>query len=258
MQIPQFLGKHDLESLLTPEAFLQYLKEGDRLPPQTPPKGVIICYHNSLFNFVKENHKTTQGEKFFQMLHFLDESDGQVAITHRFGIGSPAAAAVMEELIAWGVKKFVSVGTAGTLQKDIAIGDLVLCDRAIRDEGTSFHYIPPSKYAESSTSLTLQLENELKAKNLRYTRGTSWTVDAIYRETIAEARQYQAEGVATVEMEASALFAVGAHRNVDVAAIFSVSDSLANLKWEPHFHSDKTQQGLESIFQAAMQAILKS
>jgi len=258
MQIPQFLGKHSLESMLSPEGYLAYLKGRNYLPTQAPPKGVIICYHNSLFKFVKENHKTTQGEKFAHMLHFLDEADQQVAITHRFGVGSPAAAMVMEELIAWGVKKFVSVGTAGTLQKNIDIGDLVLCERAIRDEGTSFHYTPPSKYAEPSKSLTQQLENELKAKNLKYTRGTSWTVDAVYRETIEEARQYQSEGVATVEMEASALFAVGAHRNVDVAAVFSVSDSLANLKWEPHFHSDKTQQGLEAIFQAALQTILKS
>ena len=76
------------------------------------------------------------------------------------------------------------------------------------------------------------------------------------RETVAEARHYQAEGVATVEMEASALFAVAAFRGVEMGAMFTVSDSLASLKWKPEFHSELTQKGLETIYRAAVHALM--
>lgn len=254
MQVPQFKGKLRAQTLIAPDAYLEYLRSRQLYPSVPAPLAVIICYHVGLFNYVCNHHKTTQGDKFSKFLHFLDETEGKVAIT-RFGIGAPAAAILAEELIAWGVKSFISVGTAGTLQSHIKIGDIVLCERAIRDEGTSFHYLEPAKYAEPCKTLTDNLETQLKNQNLKYVRGTSWTTDAPYRETLDEARNYQAEGVAAVDMEAAALFAVGTFRKVHVAAMFSISDSLAGLKWEPHFHSRETQQGLEQLFQAALRAL---
>ena len=107
----------------------------------------------------------------------------------------------LEELIAFGVKRFISIGTAGTLQKDIKVGDLIVCEKAIRDEGTSYHYLKPSKYAYASKEMTKRIKNALDALEQKYFVGTSWTIDAPYRETVVEARQYQKEGVATVEMK---------------------------------------------------------
>ncbi len=255
MQFPQFKGKSELETLTSPGAYLEYLKTRGAYPSNPAPSGIVMCYSRRLFDYIRENHKTTPGDGFAKFVHFLDESYGKIAVTKCFGIGAPTAVTVVEELIAWGVKSFISIGTAGTLQPSISIGDIVLCERAIRDEGTSFHYIAPAKYAEASKILTDKLEIQLQMQNLRFFRGTSWTTDAPYRETIEEARAYQAEGITTVDMEAAALFSVGAFRNVEMSAMFSVSDSLAKLKWEPHFHNDKTMQSLEKIFQAAKCAL---
>jgi uridine phosphorylase len=126
--------------------------------------------------------------------------------------------------------------------------------RAIRDEGTSHHYLSPGKYAYPSKPLTERLGKVLKDLRKEYHLGTSWTIDALYRETVAEARHDQQDGVATVEMEASALFAVAEHRKVDIAALFTISDSLADLKWRPEFHSLKTREGLEIMYRAALTA----
>jgi uridine phosphorylase len=202
--------------------------------------------------FVLENHKTQACDGYFSKLYFLSETQNEIAIIGNFGIGSPIACAILEELIAFGVKKFISIGVAGTLQKNIKIGDLVLCDKAIRDEGTSYHYIKKSKYAYPSKELTNRLAASLIKNGNDFHTGASWTIDAIYRETVAEARHYQQEGVATVEMEAAGLFAVAEYQNVEMASVFTISDSLADLVWHPEFHSNATREGLEQIYSAAV------
>ena len=144
---------------------------------------------------------------------------------------------VLEEFIAFGVSRFLSVGTAGSLQHHIGIGDLVVCDRAIRDEGLSHHYVAPGKYAHASPDLTARLVRALDNDGQSFVVGTSWTIDAPYRETKAEVSDYQQEGVACVEMEAAALFTVAHYRGVEMGAMFTISDSLASLEWHPEFHN---------------------
>jgi uridine phosphorylase len=190
-------------------------------------------------------------------MHVLRETRDRVAILGDFGIGAPGAVIHLEEFIEWGVRAFVSVGTAGGLQKNLRIGDIVLCERAIRDEGCSHHYLRPSKYSYPSVVLTDRVRHALKARRLEFLSGTSWTIDTPYRETVAEVRRYRREGVLTVEMEAAALFAVGTYRKTHVAALFSVSDSLTEPLWEPQFHLRRNQAGLEKIYGVAVEALAR-
>ncbi len=213
-----------------------------------------MCYDNRLMEYILDNYKITKIKWFPGELYLLKENN--IAIIGNFGMGSPIAAALLEELIALGVKKFISIGTAGTLQKDIDIGELVVCERAIRDEGTSYHYLKPSKYAYASKSMTKKIIDSLNKFKKNYYIGASWTIDAPYKETVAEARHYQKEGVMTVEMEASALFSVAQFRNVEIGAIFTISDSLAELEWNPRFHLKKTKKGLELLYDVAVDALL--
>jgi uridine phosphorylase len=206
--------------------------------------------------YIVENHKVTPVDGFHGIMYLLPETKNEVAIIGQFGIGAPVVASILEELVAFGVKRFISIGTAGTLQKDLNIGDVVVCERAIRDEGTSHHYLKPSKYAYASKAMTDRIKKALDSFGQKYVSGTSWTIDAAYRETVAEARRYQKEGVATVEMEASALFAVAQYRKVEIGAVFTISDSLAELKWSPKFHLRKTKKGLEILYKAALKALI--
>lgn len=257
MAFPNFEDKHAEDALFSPSDYFNYLKKEGKYPDFKVPEAVIFCYQRKLLNHVLENHKTTKVDFLIGESYVLDETDGQIVIIGKFGIGAPTVTTILEECIAFGVKKFISIGTAGTLQKDIPFGSLVVCDKAIRDEGTSYHYIPASKYSHASKAMTQKIIDSLNKFNQEHLVGTSWTTDAPYRETVAEARQYQKEGVLTVEMEASALFTVAQFRGVELGSLFTVSDSLADLEWNPHFYGEKTQGGLETIYKVAIDALSK-
>lgn len=241
--------------ILTAEKFLNYLKKNNRLPQNPAPEGVILSYQPQLYSFVKNNHKTQTCDRWFKSLLFLNEFENRYAIMGNFGIGAPAAVIILEELIAWGVKKFISIGTAGSLTANLKIGDIVLCTKALRNEGTSFHYQPKSDFSFPDRNLTTCLSEAFTARNIKFVEVTSWTTDAPYRETEAEVLYYQSQGIETVEMEASALFSVARHHNIPIASAFTISDSLHDLNWEPHFLHPKVQEGLEDLFQASAQAL---
>ena len=107
----------------------------------------------------------------------------------------------------------------------------------------------------ADAALTGALRAALSRAGATYRSGTSWTIDTPYRETVAEARHYQAEGVLCVEMEAAALFAVAEVRGLRVASAFAVSDSLADLVWNPQFHGPEVQAGLVALYETALSVL---
>jgi uridine phosphorylase len=254
---PNFAGKHAEEAIFGPADFLAYLRRAGALGAGRAPAGVVLCYQRSLYHHVLQLEGLTppgrQGAAHSVLA--LPSTGGRVGLLGQFGIGSPAAAAAMEELAALGTSAFVSVGTAGSLQRDLAVGDLVLCEAAIRDEGVSHHYLPPAKLARATAVASAALGAALGQADARFRAGTSWTIDTPYRETVAEARQYQAEGVLCVEMEAAALFAVAEARRLHVASAFVISDSLADLTWDPRFHGPEVEAGLITLYEAALRAL---
>jgi uridine phosphorylase len=252
---PNFRGKHLHDAFFTPSELIEYAKDQGRIPNIEPPEGLILCYNDRFLARVCASHNVSPFGSLFGGLRLLDETGGRVSICGGFGIGAPAAATVMEELIALGVRRIVSIGSAGGLTKTLQVGDAVLCDRAIRDEGVSHHYLEPAKYAEATPGLTDKLGKQLEEVGFAPHRGTSWTIDTPFRETVAEARHYQQEGVLTVEMEAAALFSVAAYRGVEIASAFVISDLLADLVWEPQFHADLVSNGLDRLFEAALKAL---
>ena len=258
---PNFAGKHAEEPLFTPSDFVAYLRRiGQLAEASATPPSVILCYQRTLYEHVLrvegvEGEALPSRRGYLRGLVPLPSTGGAVGVLGRFGIGAPAAAAALEELAVLGTRTVASIGTAGSLQRSLNPGDLVLCEAAIRDEGVSHHYLPPGKLASASPSLTAALGSSLRAAGASYQAGTSWTIDAPYRETVAEARHYQAEGVLCVEMEAAALFAVASVRDVHLASAFVISDSLAGLEWNPQFHGAEVQGGLVTLYEAAVAAL---
>lgn len=255
MSFPNYLDKHLNKALFSPGDFLEFLRSSGKYPNFTPPEGLIFCYQKSLLDFILKNHKVEKLVSNYGDFYTIPETKEKVAILGKFGIGAPVVTTAFEELIAFGVKKFISIGTAGALQNNIAIGDIVVCDSAIRDEGVSYHYLAPSKFAHPSKSMTEEICQYLENNNIKYFKGPSWTIDAPYRETVEEIKKYQEEGIMTVEMEASALFSVAEYRNVTISALFTISDSLADLKWNPQFHSTQTSAGLELLYNIALEVL---
>jgi uridine phosphorylase len=125
-----------------------------------------------------------------------------------------------------------------------------------RRPGVSNHYAPAEKFARPSETLTGRLTQALTAGRTAPQSGLAWTIDAPYRETVAEARSYQAEGVVCVEMEAAALFTVGQYRSVDVAAAFVISDHLlAEDRWTHAFGTPTLRQASIRLLDAALHAL---
>lgn len=256
MPFPNFEGKHAHDAFFTPQDFVAFLRRKGRWLDVVPPPGVVLCYQASLLKHVVateevEPLKTGWGGEFI----LLKRTDNRVGVCGGFGIGAPIAAAIVEELIALGTKEFVNIGTAGGLQRGNRIGDIVVCSEAIRDEGVSHHYLAPAPYAHPSPDLSERLKAAITRADLPHTEGPSWTIDTPYRETVEEARHYQNHGVLTVEMEAAAVFAVAAYRQVAAAAAFVISDSLADLVWDPQFASPTVAGNLQRLYAAAVDAL---
>ena len=100
-----------------------------------------------------------------------------------------------------GVRKVMFCGGGGVLDKNIEVGQLLLVDGAIRDEGFSYHYLPPSRVVYADGQVTGRISRELDARGISYLRGLVWTTDAIYRETNDRIARHRAEGAKIVEME---------------------------------------------------------
>jgi uridine phosphorylase len=257
---PNFAGKHAEEAMFGPADFVAYLRRVGALDAREVPAGVVLCYQRSLYNHVLqvEGLKPPELSGALHGILLLPSTAGRVGLLGQFGIGAPAVAAALEELAAMGTSAFVSVGTAGSLQRHLQAGDLVLCETAIRDEGVSHHYLPSAKLAAATATMTAAMKAALRQAGVPFRTGTSWTIDTPYRETVAEARHYQAEGVLCVEMEAAALFAVAEVRGLQVASAFVISDSLADLVWNPQFHGPQVEAGLVTLYEAALSALQAS
>lgn len=253
---PNHEKKSGYSSLINPDRFIEYQKSQGKVPPDfKAPTGVIFCYQKSLLATILNQEETTPAHYLHRDLYLLNSAGQQIGISSGFGIGAPAATVALEQLIATGSRYFLSIGSAGSLSPDLDPGDLVVCDRAIRDEGVSHHYLETGKYSYPSRLLTSKLKGTMTELGFSFTEGTSWSIDTPFRETAEEVRNYQNEGVLTVEMEAAALFAVTKYRGLDIASAFVISDSLAGIAWNPQFESNKTQAGLESLYRAATRTL---
>ncbi|MHB8325626.1 MAG: nucleoside phosphorylase [Candidatus Dormibacteria bacterium] len=255
MGFPNLAGKHAFDPFVNPSDYQRYLAEVFAWPGLPPLLGVIITFQGSFFRRVVADPSWQRLEAprgAIGDFHIKDTGQGRVGITGAFGVGAPAATNRMEDIAAAGPLRFVAVGYAGGLQPGLAIGDLVVCDRAIRDEGVSHHYLPPGRYAQPSPALTASLLAQLQAGGGEVLVGTTWTIDTPYRETVDELRHYRDEGVLTVEMEAAALAAVAEFRGLEFATAFTISDQLTGERWRPQFHHEAAQTGLDRLLAAAI------
>lgn len=235
MPFPNHPEKHGAEAVVTPEQFAEYRRSEADADVAEPPRAVVLCYSRGLMEYFTGAHEGREVGDYYGDLYVFDESEG-VGVVGNFGIGAPTTAKVMDDLVADGVETFLSIGFAGCLDESVEMGEFVVCEKAIRDEGTSHHYLEPERYAHPSESLLEETTRLLEARDEPYHVDPSWTTDAVYRETVPEVERYADEGVLTVEMEASAVFAVATYRGVEAGAMFVVSDYLGPSDWEPKFH----------------------
>jgi uridine phosphorylase len=164
------------------------------------------CYHTELYTF---------------------EIGGHVAGIIGCAVGAPFAVLVAEELFASGCKLLVSITSAGQIVPAGTPPYFVVIERALRDEGTSYHYTDASDYSDADPQRVAKAVRALKARGVNVVIGSSWTTDAPFRETVEAVDAARARGILAVEMEAAALYAFARATNNDVLCLAHVTNAMA-------------------------------
>ncbi|HSM54977.1 MAG TPA: DUF952 domain-containing protein, partial [Candidatus Sulfomarinibacteraceae bacterium] len=236
------------------------IEPSEVLAPIDIPACCVLCFFQDVFADLDEQGRLSVlydlGSEIGHNPVYEIEVDGRrLALCHP-GVGAPLAAGFLEELIALGCRRFIICGGAGTLDGDLALGHIVVPSRAVRDEGTSYHYLPPGREVAASAVAVAAIEKVLQRDNVDYVVGKTWTTDAVYRETPARIQRRRAEGCITVEMEAAALFAVAQFRNVLAGQLLYCGDDVSSDKWDSrHWQSRTTVR--EKMFWLAAEACLE-
>jgi uridine phosphorylase len=171
-------------------------------------------------------------------------------------IGAATGAAFMEIAIALGCRKFIACGSAGVLDRDIAVGEFVIPNAAIRDEGTSYHYLPAARQVDADPEPIDALESTLKAHGEAYRIGKIWTTDGLFRETRPKIAMRKKEGCLAVDMEAAALFAVAQYRKVALGYLLSGGDDVSGDEWDRRPDKPRTPVS-EKLFWLSVEACLQ-
>lgn len=231
MRLPQYDDKHDADAHLTPDRMVRDRRLDVSIDPV--PETVVLTYQPRFFDYVRtEEADGHLAEGFRYELLSLAGTDGRVGVVGSFGIGGPATAVVVEQLATYGVERFCILGASATLQPDVTGDHAVVVERAVRDEGTSHHYVEPARHAGADPGLVAALEDALAAHERPARTGTTWTTDAFFRETVPEVEHYRDEGVLAVDMEAATLFAIAQYRDLEAGALFAPFDCLTVDDWE--------------------------
>jgi len=244
---------------ISPEMELKYAIEQGAVAASRCPDSCIICYQGDLEKLAREKLSARKIETLLGFDLYAFEHRGKEVGVIRSGIGAPMAALILERLIVRGLKRVVNAGIAGALQHEgFSPGDLVLCTKAVRNEGVSYHYQQPSRCVFADETLVRDLEHALEMRRIAYHKGPTISIDAPYRFTIKEALRLRREGVLTSDMEASAVFAVSRFRGVQAAALFIISDLLTEeLEWNPQFHSKRITESFEVLLEVCAEALAK-
>jgi uridine phosphorylase len=220
--------EHDLsrEALTEPSKIIR---------PRDVPEHAVICFFKEVIEkvaaecnakIVVENNWEDGPHPIYEISH----QNQRLAFFHP-GVGAPLAAGLFEEAIAFGCRKFIACGGCGVLES-MAVGDLVVVSSAIRDEGVSYHYLPPNREVIANKMGTDALAQTLENHGMPYRLGKTWTTDAPYRETPDIIIKRKAEGCLVVEMEAASMMAVAQFRCVIFGQVLYGGDDLSGAEWD--------------------------
>lgn len=240
----------------TPEAIIEPKR---LIKPIDIPEHAVACFFQDVITRFSQQHKARvirhlRSEIGTHPIYELEVSGKRLAVFHP-GVGAPLAAGLLEEIIALGCKKFIACGGAGVLDGTVVVGHPVIPTAAIRDEGTSYHYLPPGREVSASPAGVATLETVLKAHQIEYLLAKTWTTDGLYRETVTKMQRCRAEGCLTVEMEAAAFFAVAQFRGVQFAQLLYGGDDLSGSEWDSR-QWDSHASVREKLFWLAAEACL--
>jgi len=222
-----------------------FIRPSDIVQPIEIPEKCVLCFFAEAIEKIIAEYPYKilarfNAESFKVPVYELDYRGEKIALVQA-GVGAPIAAGQIEELTEKGCKKFIVCGSCGVLQKEIAVGHLIIPTAAVRDEGTSYHYAPPSREISVDEHMVLAIADALTEMKIPHIKAKTWTTDAIFRETPAKIQQRKAEGCVTVEMETAAYIAVARYNNVEFGQILYAGDDLGGDEWDSRNFNTQTE-----------------
>jgi hypothetical protein len=215
-------------SVFLPQSLLREARRQKSLPESMvppvcvlDPDGDLVAYARRQFGATLSPHWACYHTQMWEW----GSADNRFGIIG-FVVGGPFAVLVAEQLFACGCELLISITSAGQI---VGVGSppyYVLIDRALRDEGTSHHYLPPSDYASADPALIALAREAAATVPVKVHVGAAWTTDAPYRETERMIAKRKAQGLLAVEMESAALYAFATARQCPVICFAHVSNQL--------------------------------
>ena len=225
--LPLLAHPLDLESDFTPRALIEAVRTKRGLVSVAVPEVCILEFDGDITDHLVESRTVFPWRTWacFHTQMFALEVNGKPCGIVPRTIGGSYAVLIAEQLLASGARVIVGLTSAGRVSPKLQIPSLVVATGAIRDEGTSFHYLAASRSVAAPPEPVAPLASELKRLGLPVYEGTVWTTDAPYRETRQQLDQYGEEGVLAVEMQAASLFALAQVRHAQIAVVAHVSNA---------------------------------
>lgn len=212
-----------------PGNLLEAARRRKGLPPMKAPDGCLLDFDGELVDHLVAEGRAV-AEPAWPCFHtrlFRWSAEGAEYGVIGGTVGAPFAVLVAEELFALGCRALVGISSAGLIAPELSPPFFLLIEKALRDEGTSFHYLPAGRFSAASPPLLEVVARRMAETGIPFHRGASWTTDAPFRETDTLIRARRREGVVSVEMEAAALLALGAAVRKPVVCLAHVTNAMA-------------------------------
>ena len=216
--------------------------------PELGPLALMVSTQADLKMIQKQASLVKAGRApLMSHLYVGTDSDFPVSVAGPM-MGAPYAVAMMETLIAWGARSFLFFGWCGAISPEVGIGDIIVPTGSIIDEGTSRHYgMDTGRTSPAAREAVKQIEDILTGQELSFRKDIVWSTDAPFRETPEKVADAHRQGAIAVEMETSALFTAGRHRQVSVGAVLAISDDLSSLTWKPGFKDKRFRNARRAL-----------
>lgn len=227
-RLPLFRHRVLLPSAFRPEALVEAVRVERGIERANVPQICVLDFDGDLTDWlvrtgIAQPHPAWAC--FHTTMHSFKVDGMECGIVART-IGGPYAVLVAEQLHVSGARVILGLTSAGRVSASLPVPSLVVATSAIRDEGTSYHYLPAAEVVPAPAKLASSLYQGLQGLGLPVSQGLVWTTDAPYRETAEELAEHAASGALAVEMQAASLFAFAQARHAEVGVVSHVTNAV--------------------------------
>ena len=224
--LPLFDHDFDAPTAFSPKSLVEAVRADKQLEPEPIPPVCVLEFDGDLTDWLISTGKVKPCKSWacFHTAMYSLEVDGFTCGIVPRTIGGPYAVLIAEQMAVSGAQVVLGLTSAGGVTSEMPVPGLVVVTRAVRDEGTSYHYLPASKTVDAPSKVAQFLKEDLKTLPLPVLSGSVWTTDAPYRETAKELSVQAAAGVLAVEMQTASLFAFSKARRFPVGSVAYVTN----------------------------------